>query len=86
MRVECGSFDTLMKRCGLVPNVLIVDIEGAEQFIDFNSLPSTINKVIMEIHPGVIGQAAAYEIVAALINRGFRVAREQNQTFAFLRK
>jgi hypothetical protein len=34
----------------------------------------------------VIGQAAVYDIVAALVNRGFRVAREQNQTFAFLRK
>jgi FkbM family methyltransferase len=86
VRVECGTFDTLLKRCGLVPNVLIIDIEGAEQFIDFNTLPATVNKVIMEIHPGVIGQAASYEIVAALINRGFRVAREQNQTFAFLRK
>ena len=40
----------------------------------------------MEIHPGVIGQAAAYDIVGALVTRGFRVAREQNQTFAFMRK
>jgi hypothetical protein len=70
----------------VTPNVLIIDIEGAEQFIDFNALPSTVNKVIMELHPGVIGQAAVYDIVAALINRGFRVAREQNETFAFLRK
>jgi FkbM family methyltransferase len=86
VRVECGSLDTLLKRCGLMPNVLIIDIEGAEQFIDFHSLPPTVNKVIMEIHPGVIGQEMAYDIVAALVNRGFRVAREQNQTYAFLRK
>jgi FkbM family methyltransferase len=86
VRVECGTLETLLKRCGLRPNVLIIDIEGAEQFIDFNALPVTVNKVIMEIHPGVIGQAAAYDIVAALVNRGFRVAREQNQTFAFMRK
>ena len=86
VRVECGTIDTLLTRCGLQPNVLIIDIEGAEQFIDFQALPATINKVIMEIHPNVIGQAAAYDIVAALVNRGFRVAREQNQTFAFLRK
>jgi FkbM family methyltransferase len=86
VRVGCGTLETLLKRCGLMPNVLIIDIEGAEQFIDFTALPPTVNKVIMEIHPGVIGQAAAYDIVAALVNRGFRVAREQNQTFAFLRK
>lgn len=86
VRVQCGSLDTLLKKCGLAPNVLIIDIEGAEQFIDFSALPPTVNKVIMEIHPGAIGQAAAYDIVAALVNRGFRVAREQNETFAFLRK
>ena len=86
VRVECGTMETLLTKCGVTPNVLIIDIEGAEQFIDFNALPTTVNKVIMELHPGVIGQAAVYDIVAALVNRGFRVAREQNQTFAFLRK
>jgi FkbM family methyltransferase len=86
VRVECGTLDTLLARCGVMPNVLIIDIEGAESFIDFNALPPTVNKVIMELHPGVIGQAAAYDIVGALVNRGFRVAREENQTFAFLRK
>jgi FkbM family methyltransferase len=86
VRVECGTLETLLKRCGLMPNVLIIDIEGAEQFIDFHSLPPTVNKVIMEVHPGVIGQEMAYDIVAALVNRGFRVAREQNQTYAFLHK
>ena len=86
VRVECGTMETLLARCGVMPNVLIVDIEGAEQFIEFNALPPTVNKVIMELHPGVIGQAAVYDIVGALVNRGFRVAREQNQTFAFLRK
>lgn len=86
VRVECGTLETLLKRCGLTPNVLIIDIEGAEQYIDFTGLPPTVNKVIMEIHPGVIGQAAAYDIVGALVNRGFRVAREENETFAFMRK
>jgi FkbM family methyltransferase len=86
VRVECGTMETLATKCGVTPNVLIIDIEGAEQFIDFNALPTTVNKVIIELHPGVIGQAAVYDIVAALINKGFRVAREQNQTFAFLRK
>ncbi len=86
VRVECGTLETLLRKCGVRPNVLIIDIEGAEQFIDFGALPPEVNKVIMEIHPGVIGQAAAYDIVGALLNRGFRVAREESQTFAFLRK
>ena len=36
----------------------------------------------MEIHPNVIGQAAAYDIVAALVNRGFRVARERGKVLS----
>ena len=86
MTTSKGTLDTLLERCGVQPNVLIIDIEGAEQFIDFQALPATVNKVIMELHPNFIGQAATYDIVAALVNRGFRVAREQSQTFAFLRK
>lgn len=86
VRVDCTTLDGLVKRCGFTPNVLIVDIEGAEQFIDFANLPASINKVIIELHPGVIGQAASYDIVAALVQRGFRVAREENDTFAFIRK
>lgn len=86
VRVECGTLETLIKRCGVDPNVLIIDIEGAEQFIDFQNLPAKVNKVIMELHPNFIGQAAVYDIVGALVNRGFRVAREQNETFAFIRK
>ena len=86
VRVDCTTLEGLIKRCGFTPNVLIVDIEGAEQFIDFANLPASINKVIIELHPGVIGQATSYDIVAALVQRGFRVAREENDTFAFIRK
>jgi FkbM family methyltransferase len=86
VRVECGTMETLMARCGLTPNVLIIDIEGAEQYINFKTLPKSISKVIIELHPGVIGQEATYDIVGALVGQGFRVAREQNDTFAFIRK
>ena len=60
--------------------------EGAEQFIDFQRIPEEISKIIIELHPGVMGQEVMYNIVATLIGLGFRVAREENDTFVFLRK
>jgi hypothetical protein len=65
---------------------LIIDIEGAEQFIDPNQVPETVNKVIIELHPKVLGPEITYNIVAQLIGLGFRVARQEEDTFVFLRK
>ena len=77
---------TLLNRIEHKVNVFIIDIEGAEQFIDFSQIPEEVSKIIMELHPKAIGQEATYNIVATLIGLGFRVAREENDTFVFLRK
>ncbi|MDB6038272.1 MAG: hypothetical protein JWM99_2113 [Verrucomicrobiales bacterium] len=86
VKVPAATLQTLVKTAGITPNVLIIDIEGAEQFIDFASMPVSVNKIIIELHPAVIGQEATYNIVASLIAQGFRVAREESGTFVFLRK
>jgi len=86
VRVPAGTLDTLLTLAGQNVNTLIIDIEGAEQFIDFQRVPEAISKIIIELHPGVMGQEVTYNIVATLIRLGFRVAREENDTFVFLRK
>ena len=86
VKVPAGTIQTLFNIASQEPNVLIIDIEGAEQFIDFSQIPANVNKLIIELHPGVIGQEITYNIVADLISRGFRVAREESDTFVFLRK
>lgn len=86
VRVPAATLSSIFKMAPHKVNVLILDIEGAEQFIDFSQIPEEINKVIIELHPDVIGQETTYNIVASLIQKGFRVAREQNYTFVFLRK
>lgn len=85
-RVPAGTLTTLFRIAGQQPNVLIIDIEGAEQFIDFGTLPAQVNKIIIELHPKVLGPEKTYETIAALILRGFRVARQEEDTFVFLRK
>jgi len=86
VRVPAGTLDTLLALAGQKVNTLIIDIEGAEQFIVFQRVPEEISKIIIELHPGVMGQEVMYNIVATLIGLGFRVAREENETFVFLRK
>ena len=55
------------------PNVLIMDIEGGEAEL----LPlvdiSNIQKIIIEIHPHVIGDAASTEIVMRILSSGFSI-------------
>lgn len=86
LKVPAGTINTLFQQAGHKVNVLIIDIEGAEQFIDFSQVPGEVNKIIIELHPHVIGQEITYNIVASLIGLGFRVAREEDDTFVFLRK
>jgi FkbM family methyltransferase len=86
IQVKSVPLPMLLKLAPRTPNVLIIDIEGAEKFINFADLPSTIEKIIIELHPAVLGQAATYDIVSTLITAGFKVAREEGDTFAFLKK
>lgn len=86
VRVPAAALPTLLATAGGQPNVLIIDIEGAEQFIDLSQVPESISKVIIELHPKVLGPEVTYNIVAGFIGLGFRVAREQEDTFVFLRK
>ena len=83
VRVPSVCFVVLAGACWEKSNVLIVDVEGAEQFIDLDEIPSDVDKMIMEIHPHVLGSEKTYDLIAGLVQRGFRVAREEEGTFAF---
>lgn len=86
VRVPAGTLNTLLQTAGHKVNTLIIDIEGAEQFVDLSQIPEDVSKIIIELHPKVIGQEVTYNLVANFIGLGFRVAREQEDTFVFLRK
>lgn len=85
VKVPAATFETIMGFATKPVNVLIMDIEGAEQYLVWTKLPKLIDKVIIELHPGVIGQEKTYQIVSDLVGSGFRVAREEESTFAFIK-
>jgi FkbM family methyltransferase len=79
------TFDSLLAKLPFPINTLIIDIEGAEQFIDFQRTPASVRKIIVELHPNFIGHPATYRIVADLVNLGFSVEREEGGTYFFRR-
>ena len=73
MQVEGLSFATIAKRAGFEFNTLIIDVEGAEQYLPCSAIPAHVKKVLIEIHPDMIGNRPAFGVLEALILAGFRI-------------
>jgi FkbM family methyltransferase len=86
VQVPGASLEGLLRRTGARVNVLIIDVEGAEQFIDLDEIPDSVEKIIIELHPHVLGPEKTYDLIAGLIHKGFYVAREEGGAFAFLKR
>jgi len=71
VRVPARSLASLVKLMPEEPTALICDIEGAEQYLDFNQLPASVTKIIIELHPDMIGQERVDEILHNLSRLGF---------------
>lgn len=56
---------------GFKPTFLIVDVEGAEKELIPQLELNNINKVLIEIHPNIIGNRAGNEVIKYLIDTGF---------------
>jgi hypothetical protein len=77
----------IAEKTGLRPTVLVADIEGTEGVWCGAppALPESVKAVILEIHPQLIGVAAAGATVQALIDEGFRVSGISGLVFALSR-
>jgi len=68
--LPCDDLVEVLKE--LKPNVLVMDVEGAE--VDLLPLVdlSNIEKIIIELHPWVVGEAKIQDLVNSLLESGFR--------------
>jgi len=73
IKVNGIRFENLIKKCGIIPTALIIDIEGAEQYINTDQIPATVKKILIEIHPKIIGARKAFSFLENLIIKGFVV-------------
>jgi FkbM family methyltransferase len=85
VRVPALSLESLFKRMPQPPTALVCDIEGAEQYLDLHRLPATLTKIIIELHPAIIGQARTEAILLQLAKQGFVEMAEDDGTYLLMR-
>ncbi|MDB6124160.1 MAG: hypothetical protein JWQ71_3153 [Pedosphaera sp.] len=84
--VPSATLETLLNKADFRANVLLLDVEGAEKYINFDHVTGNIDKIIIELHPRVLGHDTTYRIVSRLMAHGFEVAEEARHTFVFLKR
>jgi len=67
------------------PNVLAIDVEGAEGLFLNEALPESVRKVLIEIHTPAIGTSIACAVVAWLEANAFRLIDLRAHTWVFKR-
>lgn len=85
MTVPGLTFNSLLQRAGKTFNTLIIDIEGAEQYLPLESIPRDIKKIVIEIHQNVIGVRPGYHILETLIRSGFQIQGQHYDCWALTR-
>jgi FkbM family methyltransferase len=83
--VPAASFRSILTRVERAVTALIIDVEGAEQFINLDEIPATVRKIILELHPKILGPEKTEGFKSGLGERGFALARSEESAFAFLR-
>lgn len=67
------------------PTVLICDIEGAEAQLDFAQLPASVTRIIIEMHPHLVGVEETRLLVEKIHALGFRTDSVEENTYLFRR-
>ncbi|MDB6028808.1 MAG: hypothetical protein JWM68_5031 [Verrucomicrobiales bacterium] len=84
--VPSMTFATLLAKSDFDITALVIDIEGAEKHIDFALLPSSVRKIIIEVHRDSLGDQGMKRLFADVRKQGFRTVHCKEATFGFLRE
>jgi FkbM family methyltransferase len=84
LTVPMLSIPTIVSELLFRPNVLIMDIEGAETSIPPNHF-ELFEKLIIEFHPKLTGPAEALELERNITRRGFTEFGRDGGTIAFIK-
>jgi len=79
------TLTTLLNSVDYDPTALIIDVEGAETCLLTTTIPETVCKVIIELHPAMIGVTVAFDILKCLMDQKFRVQSTLDTTYALVR-
>ncbi|MBK8040808.1 MAG: FkbM family methyltransferase [Verrucomicrobiaceae bacterium] len=79
------SLPSIIRRMPEPPTALICDIEGAEAYLDFTQLPKSVTRIIIELHPGIVGEDVAKRVVEQIYTLGFHTRAVEENTWLFMR-
>jgi FkbM family methyltransferase len=83
--VPSMSLPSIIRRMPEPPTALICDIEGAEAYLDFTQLPMSVTRIIIELHPSIVGEDVAKRIVEQIHTLGFHTRFVEENTWLFMR-
>jgi len=84
MTVEADAMSDIL--AGFRPTTIIADIEGAEITVFRNVDLSDVGKILIELHPKIVGETANGELLQSLYAQGFSLAAGTPKKVALLKR
>jgi len=81
--VECDAISDVIAE--FQPNAIVMDVEGAEIDLLGQTNLANIDKVIVEMHPHIVGDDNIKLLVSGLKQKGFRLVEVISISYVFLR-
>ena len=81
--VQSEAFNSVVAEFN--PDVLVMDVEGAEVEIFATAKLDSIRHIIVELHPHIVGEEKIAGVISGLEASGFRVRERDRKTFHFER-
>ncbi len=83
-KIECISYQSVLSQ--YKPTALIIDAEGAEIDILANSEHEGVKKIIIELHPHIIGDAKISFLIEELKKAGFEIVKSASEKVKWLER
>ncbi len=83
--VESATLPAILARVEFPVTALLVDIEGGEAHIDFQTIPASVKKIIMEVHRESLSEQAVKRLFSRIREQGFHTEHCRDTTFGFVR-
>jgi FkbM family methyltransferase len=81
IEVSAYSLETILSKVPFQPNVIVMDVEGAELNLRPTDIPEYIDYLIVETHPKRCGWNETYKHVAEFLSNGFFLCERVNHVF-----
>ena len=86
VKLPCTTLNKFIADKNFYPTFLLIDMEGGEEILDYESLPKQIEKLLVELHPHFRGTKKASEVITKIIRAGFSLVDFCQSVYFFKRR